>query len=60
MPTYEGWKWCAEPECEEIARFECSCGQIHPDGISGWANPPKEVADHPRFVCDKHYEKHAE
>lgn len=58
MPTYERWKACGVEEngrrCGEIAGYECTAGCTHKEDVEGWANPPEELADHPRFACDRH------
>lgn len=65
MPTYERWKYCGAPVeegstklCGQVAEAECSGvhhpGIPHAEDVKGWAEKPKEVVNHPRFVCAKH------
>jgi hypothetical protein len=62
VSTYERWKYCGQAllngkTCGEIAIAECTSryhSEPHPDEVGGWATKPKKLADHPKFVCEKH------
>lgn len=65
MPSYERLKYCGQlvggwppKKCGRIAYAECSGihhpGIPHREDVRGWATPPEETVNHPRFVCPEH------
>ena len=57
--TYERWKYCGHPDCKNVANYECDCSYTHPEEWRKKAYFPKKewLADHYKFVCEKHYEE---